>query len=82
MTGPHIKIHGGPRSYVVEVDGHPVQNITEAVSLELSSSELPAVLLKLVTYSVDIDTTALVRLDPDAVGALKALGWTPPEEPS
>lgn len=76
----HIKIHGGPRSYVVEIDGHPVQNITEAVSLELSSRGLPAVLLKLTTYSVDIDTTVLVHLDPDATEALKAMGWTPPAE--
>jgi hypothetical protein len=77
---PHVKIQGGPHSYVIEVGGHPVQNVTQAVSLELSGSEPPAVLLKLVTYSVDIGTAAMVKLDPDAIEALKALGWTPPEE--
>ncbi len=76
----HVKIHGGPASYLVEIDGHPVQNVTEAVSMELGGGRLPAVLLKLVTYSVDVDTTATVKLDPGAELALKALGWTPPPE--
>ncbi len=80
MSEHHVKIHGGPSSYVVEIDGHPMQNITEAVSMELDGRRQPAVLLKLVTYSVDADTTALVELDPDAIEALKALGWTPPPE--
>jgi hypothetical protein len=80
VTENHVKIQGGPSAYVIEIDGHPMQNITEAVSLELSGSRLPSVLLKLATYSVDIDATALVELDPDAEVALKALGWTPPED--
>ena len=80
MAGNHIKIHGGPRPYTIEVDGHPIQNVTEAVSLELSGRELPAVLLKLATYTVDADTTARIQLDPDAIEALRAIGWTPPPD--
>jgi hypothetical protein len=80
VTGLHVKIQGGPGAYVVEIDGHPVQDVTEAVSLELSGNYMPAVLLKLVTYSVGIDTTAQIRLDPEAAEALKAIGWTPPED--
>ena len=80
MTEHHVKVHGGPVSYVIEIDGHPVQNVTDAVSMELSGRAFPAVLLKLTTHTVDVDTTALVELDPDAEAALKALGWTPPED--
>jgi hypothetical protein len=80
MTENHVKIQGGPGTYVVEIDGHPVQNVTEAVSMELSGVALPTVLLKLATYSVDVDTDALVMLDPEAEMALKAMGWTPPED--
>lgn len=64
----------------IEVGGHPLQGMTEWLSLEIDArTRLPVLTLRLlVTRSLDADMQARVLLDEDTTEALKAMGWTPP----
>lgn len=78
----HVRISpldGG--GHAIEVDGHHVENMTEHLTLEMDSRDrMPVLTLRLVSFRPDADTHAVVRLDEQTREALKAMGWTPPEE--
>jgi hypothetical protein len=82
VVAHHIKISGNGISHVVEIDGHPVQNLTESLELSMSSVALPVLILRLALPrgTPEVDTRALVRFDEETTEALKAMGWTPPSE--
>jgi hypothetical protein len=74
----HVKIHGADRQYVVEINGHQVQNSTESLDLAISATELPRLTLRLHHRFTDLDVRAVVKLDKSTAEALKTIGWTPP----
>lgn len=81
MTDHHVKISGNGLSHVIEIDGHPVQNMTERLDLSMRGGHLPVLTLRLTQRrsGPEVDDRAVVRFDEDTIEVLKALGWTPPE---
>lgn len=84
MRDHHVRIGQGERGgYVVEIDGHPVQNVTESLTLSVNGAvSLPVLTLRMVLPpgAPDVDVRALVKLDEVTAGVLQAIGWTPPPE--
>ena len=79
MTGHQVLItrnENGGR--VVAIDGHEVQNCTEALSLAMSGRGTSTLRLHLAAVEAGVNTRAQVLLDKSTEEALKAMGWAPP----
>jgi hypothetical protein len=81
MADQHVRIHRNENGggHVVAIDGHEVQNCTEALSLAMTGRGTSTLRLHLAAVEADVNTRAQVLLDKSTEEALKAMGWTPPE---
>ena len=73
----HVRIHGGTNPGL-EIDGHQVYATSAIISFD--PARLPSLIVELPVTQTDIDVQALIRVSDPAGQALKALGWTPPQE--
>lgn len=84
-TRPDVHIRSAeddePGRYRVEVDGHDVSNLVTTAHIDIDARSLPEITLELIPRQVAVTLTgAAVRLDPETLALLEALGWTPPRE--
>lgn len=83
MTDHAVKLTGTglPGATGIEVDGVSVVNGVSHIRVDIDARELPTVVLRLNRIAdLGLDLVAKVGLDEDTTAALKALGWTGPDD--
>lgn len=81
MSKLPVRITGDGFAHKVEVDGHEVQSSVTRLALYIDAeTRLPVLDLSMIPGGLDVEMLALVKLDAETAEALKAMGWTPPEQ--
>jgi len=79
MTQHDITIRRCGTGHVLELDGHPIADITESARLHIDGRSGAVLELTLAVDAGSVRTRGQVTVDEQTAAALKRLGWTPPE---